>query len=100
MGKPGASGDPLSPKPRYMRWATYHRLQRMVLRLEIAGCAAVSGLVNAVARKTRYSSTVHLSCLALWGEDHPSNDSFTPAADNRPMALLTLVASKPRKVVY
>jgi hypothetical protein len=27
--------------------------------------------------------------LALWGEDHPSNDSFTPAADNRPMALLT-----------
>jgi len=53
LGKPGASGDPLPPKPRYMRWATYYRLERMVLRLEMAGCAAVSGLVSAVARKTR-----------------------------------------------
>ena len=34
LGKPGASGDPLPPKPRYMRWRTYWRLERLVDRLE------------------------------------------------------------------
>jgi hypothetical protein len=46
LGKPGASGDPLPPKPRYMRWATYRRLERLVSRLEAAGWAAMSAHIS------------------------------------------------------
>jgi hypothetical protein len=53
LGKPAPSGDPLPPKPRYMRWRTYRRLERLVLRLERAGWAAMSAHVNAIGRRTR-----------------------------------------------
>ena len=46
LGMPGSSGDPLPPKPRYMRWHTYRRLELLVLRLETAGWAAMSAHAN------------------------------------------------------
>jgi hypothetical protein len=51
LGKPSASGEPLPPKPRYMRWSTYRRLERLVSRLETAGWAAMAGYVNAMSRR-------------------------------------------------
>jgi hypothetical protein len=53
LGKPGASGDPLPPKPRYMRWRTYSRLARLLLRLESAGWAAMTAHINAIWRRRR-----------------------------------------------
>ena len=52
LGMPGSSGDPLPPKPRYMRWHTYRRLELLVLRLETAGWAAMSAHVNGIRRVT------------------------------------------------
>ncbi|HEV8715450.1 MAG TPA: hypothetical protein VGX03_21800 [Candidatus Binatia bacterium] len=53
LGEPGASGDPLPPKPRRMRWRRYHGLERLVSRLETAGWAALSAHVNGMGRKIR-----------------------------------------------
>jgi hypothetical protein len=53
LGKPSASGDPLPPKPRYMRWRTYSRLARLLLRLEGAGWSAMTAHVNASCRRRR-----------------------------------------------
>jgi hypothetical protein len=35
LGRPGSSGDPLPSKPKHMRWRTYRRLERPILRLEL-----------------------------------------------------------------
>jgi len=59
LAKPGEtvdpmpSADPMPPKPRYMRWRTYRRLEALVSRLEAAGWAAVSAQVCAMRRKLR-----------------------------------------------
>jgi hypothetical protein len=53
LGKPGASGDPLPPKPRFMRWRKYRRLERLVADLKTAGWAAMSAHVNPVYRRRR-----------------------------------------------
>jgi hypothetical protein len=53
LGKAGSSGEPLPPKPRYMRWRTYLRLERLVDRLERAGWAAMAGDVDALRRRIR-----------------------------------------------
>ena len=53
LGKPGASGDPLPPKPPRMRWRTYHRLEWLVSRLESAGWAALAGDIGALGRRIR-----------------------------------------------
>jgi hypothetical protein len=53
LGNPGAAGAPLPPKPRYMRWRTYHRLKRAVSELEAAGWMALSAEVFAIRRKVR-----------------------------------------------
>ena len=44
---------PLPPKPRYMRWRTYQRLERLVRRLEGVGWEAMSAHVHAIRRRTR-----------------------------------------------
>jgi hypothetical protein len=44
---------PLPPKPRNMRWRTYRRLERRVLRLESDGWEAMSAHVYAIRRRTR-----------------------------------------------
>ena len=44
---------PLPPKPRYMRWRTYRRLERLVSRLEAVGWEARSEHVYAIRRRTR-----------------------------------------------
>jgi hypothetical protein len=44
---------PLPPKPRYMRWRTYRRLERLVSRLEAVGWEAMSAHVYAIRRRTR-----------------------------------------------
>ena len=51
LGKDGVSGEPLPPKPRFMRWRTYWRLERLVSRLEQAGLAALSVQVSAMRRR-------------------------------------------------
>jgi hypothetical protein len=53
LGNPGPSGAPLPPKPRYMRWRTYHRLERVVSELEKAGWMSLSAEVFAIRRKVR-----------------------------------------------
>jgi hypothetical protein len=53
LGKSGASGDPLPPKPPRMRWRTYWQLGLLVLRLEKVGWAAMSAHVNGVRRRIR-----------------------------------------------
>jgi hypothetical protein len=59
LAKPGEtvdplpSGDPLPPKPRYMRWRTYRRLEALVSRLEAAGWAATSGYIEGMRRRMR-----------------------------------------------
>ncbi len=59
LGKPGAScdpmpsGDPMPPKPRYMRWRRYRRLEQLVWRLEAAGWAALSADVGHMRRRMR-----------------------------------------------
>ena len=48
LAKPGEtvdpmpSGDPMPPKPRYMRWRKYRRLELLVLQLESAAWARLS----------------------------------------------------------
>jgi len=48
LGKPGESvdpmpsGDPMPPKPRYMRWRRYRQMEELVWRLEAAGWAEMS----------------------------------------------------------
>jgi hypothetical protein len=57
----GRSGDgseaerdgPLPPKPRYMRWRAYRRLERLEARLESVGWEAMSAHVYAIRRRTR-----------------------------------------------
>ena len=44
---------PLPRKPRYMRWRTYRRLERLVSRLEAVGWEAMSAHVYAIRRRTR-----------------------------------------------
>jgi hypothetical protein len=51
LGRAGSSGEPLPPKPRYMRWRTYRRLGRLVDRLERTGWAAMSTDIDALARR-------------------------------------------------
>jgi hypothetical protein len=53
LGKPGASGDPLPPKPRGMRWQTYRRIEWLVSQLEARGWAAMSVYVGALSRRIR-----------------------------------------------
>jgi len=53
LGKPGESGEPLHAKPRYMRWRTYRRLQRLVSGLEEAGWTAMAGHINVIRRRVR-----------------------------------------------
>jgi hypothetical protein len=50
---PMPSGDPMPPKPRYMRWRRYHRLEQLVRRLEAAGWAAMSLHVGGTTRRLR-----------------------------------------------
>jgi hypothetical protein len=44
---------PLPPKPRYMRWRTYQRLERLVLQLESMGWETMSTHVYALRRRMR-----------------------------------------------
>jgi len=44
---------PLPPKPCYMRWRTYRRLERLLSRLEAAGWEEMSVQVDAMRRRTR-----------------------------------------------
>jgi hypothetical protein len=57
LAKPGEtvgpmpSGDPMPPKPRYMRWRRYRRMEQLVRRLETAGWAEMS--VHVVGMRSR-----------------------------------------------
>jgi hypothetical protein len=57
LAKPGEtvdpmpSGDPMPPKPRYMRWRRYRRLEQLVWRLEAAGWTAMSVHVGGMRRR-------------------------------------------------
>jgi hypothetical protein len=50
---PMPSGDPMPPKPRYMRWRRYRHLEQLVWRLETAGWAAMSLHVGGIGRRLR-----------------------------------------------
>jgi hypothetical protein len=50
---PMPSGDPMPPKPRYMRWRRYRHLEQLVRRLEAAGWAAMSLRVEDTRRRLR-----------------------------------------------
>jgi hypothetical protein len=53
LGGSGALDVPLPPKPRYMRWKRYRRLERLVLQYEASGSAALSQLVHLLTRRLR-----------------------------------------------
>jgi len=51
LGISDTFGDSLPPKPRYMRWRTYNRLERLVERLETVWCAMMRADVARLTRK-------------------------------------------------
>lgn len=50
LGKSGNSGDPIPPKPRYMRWAKYRRLEDRISELEQSGGRAMSAQIETMRR--------------------------------------------------